>query len=50
MLKKHELIELTHLNIKQAEFINRHKGSVKDFTRERIFTFLMWSTNLIHTS
>jgi hypothetical protein len=39
MLKKHELIELTHLNIKQTEFMNRHKGNIKDFTRERIFTF-----------
>lgn len=39
MYKKQELIELTQLKIKHPDFMNRHKGSIKDFTRERIFTF-----------
>ena len=39
MHKKYRLIELIQLKIKHPEFMSRHKGSIKDFTRERLFTF-----------
>ena len=39
MNRKDKLIELTNSKIKQPDFINCHKGNIKDFTRARLLTF-----------
>src|ERR1700722_14157840 len=41
MDKKQTLIDFTRQEIRKVEFINGHKNSFRDFTRERVFNFAL---------